>query len=200
MSAISLFPNEVMSEIFFYIPPSVTVTNCRLVCKNWNAASSELGLWQKIATSIDIEINPSATAQDIEVSVRNYLLRRFIVISTEGKLKERLKNYFSDLPDGVTKALCYRSSSHPEAIGFFIKTNNNKIARECCFRKYRNISACNALLVRLRGLTIIGKSNADYACKGVSSISPTNGPLCPLVFVKVHNLDKKLTIPEHFPF
>jgi hypothetical protein len=162
MSAISSFPNEVLAEIFEYIPASDVVTNCRAVCKNWNAATCGLGLWQKIATLTDIEIDPTAQVKDIEIAVRDCLLRRRIVVSTEEKLKEKFIHYFSNIPEGETRALCYRSVSKPEAIGFFIKTKNSELASQFFSGKYGSVDTLKKLFPTLQGLLIMAKDKADY--------------------------------------
>jgi hypothetical protein len=165
MSAIVSLPKEVLLGIFCNIPPEEIVTTCRVVCTDWEKATTELSLWQKVAGLFCVTINPSASAPDIEAAVKAHLVRRYVV-STQNGLETKFVKYFEKRPEGGTNALCYISGSNPEAIGFFIKTENPDLHEKSkSILEYGDMDDYKKLFSTFHSLTIIGKDAADYAKK-----------------------------------
>ena len=168
MSTIQLLPTDVLVEIFCYIQPSEIATNCRSVCKSWNAATYTSSLWQKIAVPLDIGMSD-------EISVRNWLLKRQISVSTTQKFEKVVTDYFLNIHIGGTGALCYLSVSKQDAIGFFIRTEDSKFTEKVVKADCPTIADCQDFFSQhARGLTIIGKDEADYT-KNVICDSSSGG-------------------------
>jgi F-box associated protein len=165
MSAIQSFPRDVLIQIFYNLPASEIAMTCRQVCKDWKTATYELDLWQRIGSSIGIELSPDAI--EMEVAARDWLLKRSMSISSDAKLKEILIPFFSDIQDGETRALHYCSKSNPNAFGFYIKTKNESVGQE--MNEARTRKELAALCKRLKGITITGVGNGDLAAKGKES-------------------------------
>ncbi len=179
MSVISSLPPEIIQNILCLLPPKEIATNYRFVCSQWNIASRELKVWHIAAESLELEYQKAATAKEIESLVAGLLLRREWRVSMSEKLVEKFNGCFSEIPSGSTRALCYRSSSNENAIGYFIATKDLQFN----FEQYKglgedkdfvNIEKIKALFAELKGLTVIGSKQADYSEEGTRFSSTTN--------------------------
>ncbi len=172
MSVISSLPPEIIQNILCLLPPKEIATNYRFVCSQWNIASRELKVWHIAAESLDLEYEETATAKEVESFVARLLVRRECRVSTPERLLAKFNGCFSEIPSGTTRAFCYRSSSNKEAVGYFMLTKDSQFNFEertapGAGKDSTMIEKIKALFVELKGLTVVGSKEADYAQAGM---------------------------------
>ena len=156
--------SDIMIEIFSYLPQNeIETTYCRVcrVCKEWKGFTHELHFWQKIATLTSVDLRPNDTVETISSRIK-----RHIVISEDGKLKEKFKSFFSNVPEGETRVLYYRSTRRSDAFGFYIKTTNADVFKELGQLGSQRDEALKDLTEKMKGLMITGQGEADHAVDG----------------------------------
>jgi hypothetical protein len=161
-------PTDVMVELFYHIPSEITTT-CRSVCKQWYSLTFELRLWQKVAAHCLIDIKPDASAHEVEVK-----LKRYMVISSDEKLKQLFQKFFFNIPEGETRAVHYLSASVPNAFGFYIRTKNSNLLNQITGPECASINGLKDFIEKTRGLTIIGKDGADHGTTWICKRSFAN--------------------------
>jgi F-box associated protein len=170
MFAIQFIPSDVLIQIFYNLPTSEIAITCRSTCTSWKSATNELRLWRGIGDTLGIEHLPNS--KDMEMAIRDYLLKRKIVISTNAKLLEKLHSFFLNIQEEETKAVYYHSASNPDAFGFYIRTRSDDVSRELCGLQCKTTEGVSGFFHKLENsktLTITGKNEADYADDGTSN-------------------------------